>query len=207
MKKTVRKAVCAAASLVLAAAVLLCSGCAWSFNTTILSDVDSPDLVLEHFFHALKVQNYECCGDYLADNETFIVTDNTGYGFVNALTNKSMRYLDYVAVGECEIDNLQASRDIRVTAINMDKLAACVKENFTPLEYDYLTEHNKRGIDSEKDKEDVGNIMNIAIDKYIGTVGTVSHEVTVNFVFDGGEWKIKLDTDLIAAIFGDESDG
>lgn len=210
LKNALKHTIRAAAALALAAAVLLCCGCnvgEWHFNTTILSDVDSPDTVLGNFFDALQSRDYERCGDYLADNENFIVTDNTGYGFVNTLTDSSMDYLKYWKQGRCEINNLEASRRIRVQALNMDKLSQCVKENFTPLEYEYLTEHNLRGIDGENDKEDVGNIMNTAIEQYVKTVGTVNHEVTVNFVFDDGGWKIKLDSALVAAIFGDESDG
>lgn len=209
-KNAVRKIIRVAAALALAAAVLLCSGCQageWNFSTTILSEVDSPDTVLANFFDALQSREYERCGDYLADHETFLVTDNTGYGFVNTLTDYSMTYLKYWKQGTCEINNLDASRRIRVQALDMDKLSQCIKENFTPLEYEYLTEHNLRGIDGENDKEDVGNIMNTAIEQYVNTVGTVNHEVTVNFVFDDGGWKIKLDSALVAAIFGDESNG
>lgn len=210
MKKMRKKTVRVVTSLALAAVVVLCSGCGvdkLNFDTVILSEVDSPDTVLENFFDALKSRDYERCEAYLADNETFVVTDNTGYGFVNTLTDYSMSYLEYWNQGACEIDNLEADQKIRVRALNLDGLAKCIKENFTPLEYEYLTEHNLRGIDGENDKEDVGNIMSIAIEQYVNTVGTVSHEVTVNFVFDNGGWKIKLDSALVAAIFGDESNG
>lgn len=186
----------------------MCSGCQeWNFDTVILSEVDSPDTVLADFFDTLKSRDYDGCEAYLAANETFTVSDNMGYGFVNTLTDRCMNYLEYSQLGECEIDNLEAGRRIRVQALNMEGLAKNIKENFTQLEYDYLTEHNMRGIDAENDKEDVGNIMNIAIEKYVDTVGTVNHEVTVNFVFEDGGWKIKLDSALVAAIFGDESDG
>ena len=107
-------------------------------------------MVLENFFEALKSRDYERCGNYLAENENFMITDNTGYSFVNILTDKAMSYLDYSQTDACNINNVEASCKIRVTALNIGKLSECVRENFVDLEYEYLVEHDKRSIDAQQ---------------------------------------------------------
>ena len=204
MGNSLKKAAIFVASFVLSASVMMCSGCGFNFDTVILSETDPPDMVLENFFEALKSRDYERCGNYLAENENFMITDNTGYSFVNILTDKAMSYLDYSQTDACNINNVEASCKIRVTALNIGKLSECVRENFVDLEYEYLVEHDKRSIDAQQDKQDIGNIMNIAIEKYAGTAGTIQHQVTVNFDFVNDQWKIRLDSDLVEAIFGDD---
>lgn len=193
------------AMLLMAASLLLLSGCSDIFTTRIMADVESPDAVLRNYFEALQACEYGRCGNYLANHETFLVKDNTEYGIVLPLTNKCMEHLSYEEIGDCHIHNLEASRSIRVTALDMDALFKAIEENYMPLEYDYLTYHGKRNIDKERDKEDVGHIIGIAIDSYGNSVGTVSSDVTVHFVFEEGRWKIRQDANLVRAIFGDDS--
>ncbi|MBQ4397453.1 MAG: hypothetical protein II828_08025 [Clostridia bacterium] len=205
MRHIKKTAVRCAAAWLIALSVLLVSGCDDLFQPLILTDSETPDMVLNHFFEALKSGQYETCGRYLADNESFIIKDNTEYSIVLPLANKCMEHLDYTFIGECQIDQLTAIRTVRVTALNWNGLVQAIKNNYMPLEYEYLTTHGLKSLDKQKDKQDVGNIICIAIGAYGDSVGIIEHDVTVHFEWEDNQWKIRQETELIRAIFGDDS--
>lgn len=180
-----------------------CAGC--KLQPMIISDAEAPNVTLEKFFTELKSKNYEDCDTYLANNATFVVTNNTDYDFMDDLIDLEIDKLDYQLIGEPEIDGVNASQQVRITALDMDKLTQYMEENIVKVEYDYLVDNNKSSFDKENG-DDVSDVMRIAIEKYAESAGRVQNIVTVNFKFQNDAWKIIVDSNLTAAIFGGSVD-
>ena len=194
-KKTARIAVTVLLVIVLA----ICSGC--ELNTKIMFPVDPPDMVLEQFFSALKDNQYEQCDAYLADNATFVVTDSTEYHFMDTLVDETIRHVSYRAVEDPQYENLTATQKIRVTSLSNHDLIQWMKEYITQVEYEYMEKNGKNSIDS-RNKDDVSGVLSAAIETYSKNAATVTNTVTVHYVFSGRSWKIQVDSDFVAAVFG-----
>lgn len=179
------------------------TGC--KLQTTIISDAEPPEVMLEHFFAELKAKNYSACDTYLADNATFVVTNNTDYDFMDELVDLEIDKLNYQLIGDASFDGVNASQKVKITALNVDKLTKYMKENMTKIEYEYLVDNRKSDFDKENN-DDVSDVMRIAMEKYAENAGTVEKTVTVKFKFQNNAWKIKVDSNFTAAIFGGSID-
>lgn len=179
------------------------TGC--KLQTTIISDAESPKVMLEQFFAELKEKNYSACDTYLADNATFVIDNDTGYDFMNDLIELEIDKLSYKLIGETSFDGVNASQQVKITALNVDKLTKNMKENMAKIEYEYLVDKHKSDFDKENN-DDVSDVMRVAMEKYADNAGTVENTVTVKFKFQNNTWKIKVDSDFTAAIFGGSID-
>jgi hypothetical protein len=182
---------------------IFCTGC--EFKTTVISDADMPDVTLENFFAELKAKNYKGCDKYLADNATFVVNNDTDYGFMEDLMDLEMDKLNYQLVSQPIVDGVNASQMVKITALDVDDMVEFMKKNITSIEHDYINDTSQSDFDKDN-KYAVSDVMRVAMEKYAKNADTVENTITVSFKFHDNSWKIVVDSSLTAAIFGGSAD-
>lgn len=186
--------------------LLMCTSC--GFSTCVVSDAEKPDVVLENFFTELKAENYEKCDQYLADNATFTVNNTSGYDFAEELIGYQLSYLKYKLAGETEFDGTSASHQVQINSPDMEYMIREMKQSIGSVEYAYLAEREEQSFDKENSRH-VSDVISIAIEKYFEKSGQpemLESVIDVTFKYQDGAWKIQVDEQLVAAIFGGTAD-
>lgn len=192
--------------LLSAGILLMCTSC--SFSTCVVSDAESPDSVLEAFFTELKAENYEECDKYLADNATFVVKNTSGYDFTEELMEYQIDYLKYKTVGETEFNGIHALQQVEISSPDMEYMIREMKQSIGSIEYAYIAEREEETFDKKNSKQ-VSEVLSIAMEKYLKKAKPpkmLDSEVNVAFKYQDGAWKIQVDEQLVAAIFGGTAD-
>lgn len=199
IKRRMVSLVCAMLSV---AVLLMCTSC--ELSTYVVSDAENPDVVLDNFFTELKAENYEECDKYLADNATFVLNNTSRYDFTEKFMEYQLKYLEYELVGDTVFDGVSASQQVKISAPDMEYMARNLKQNISDIEYEYLVEQNETAFDKENPKH-VSDVVIIAMEKYFvesGQPKMLNSELNVEFKYQDSAWKIQVDEQLVAAIFG-----
>ncbi len=191
------------ALLLTAMLLLLCCGC--DFNTTVITDADSPDTVSDAFFSSLRQKDFEKCDDCLADSATIRVTDNSESGFTDILVDFYLGKLQYQPVGSADISGIKAVRKIRVTTPDKAAFLEWFKSNKYSVEKQYLKENNLSTLDHQN-PDDIRKFMNFAVNEYAGSAAMKTTELELRFVLEDNRWLIIGDNELVSAIYGGCSD-
>ena len=182
-------------------ALLLCCGC--NFNTTVITDADSPDTVAESFFSALKRKDFDACDSLLAENATIRVTDNTDSGFADILVDFYLDNLTYESLGQAEVSALSAVKKIRVSTPDKAAFLEWFKSNMTANEKRYIKENNLVSIDHQN-TEDVRKFLAYAVTLYEDDIQMKNTDLEISFSFQNNRWLMVGTTELVNAVYGGE---
>lgn len=198
----VKKTISLTAAALSSALLLLFTGC--DFTTKIISNAPKPQAVLTSFFTELKEGNYEACDQYLADNVTFVVKDTSEYNFLNDLVALETENLEYEFIGKTKFNGVNASQKVKITTLDINKMTEYMKANVNDAVYEYLVDSGEQNFDKENPDHISGAIkqaMTDFLEDKSDDDFSVS-EITVNFEYSDGCWKIVADEQFISAIFG-----
>lgn len=187
-------------AVVMAAAVLCCAvGC--EFGTYIKTE-QSPEATVTGFFDCIKSENFADCDEYLADNASFEINNQTGYTLADIMLSERIRGLSYEIISQPTVSGADASCIVRVTAPNVFGLKEVMSEQYNKLKNNYVKNNNLKEFPSE-DKEVVDSIAAEAFNAVAAQAESVSVEIAVNMSFQDGMWKIIVTNELCVAILGE----
>ena len=193
------KALTAVTSVFVSLILLVCSGC--DFTTTVISDADCPDVVLTGFLDALKEKDYDKADSFLANYSTIRPTNNTDYGFMDALVDVSLDSLNYQLLGTPSYDGVNAVTKVSIQSLDKREMISWVTQNLNSIVNSYMLENNLNTLNLE-DHEVLSKVLEKAIHQYASDGKQMENMLDVRFIYNDSQWKIIGDNDLVTAIFG-----
>lgn len=194
-----KKALTVVTSVFISLILLLCSGC--DFSTTVISDTESPDLVLTRFLDALKEKDYNKADSYLANYSTIKPTNNTDYAFMDTLADVSLNSLNYQLIGTPSYDGVNAVTKVCIHSLDKQEMISWVADNLNSIANNYMKENGLNTLNLE-DHEVLSKVLEKAILLYAAEGKTVENTIEVRFIFTDNQWKITGNNDLVTSIFG-----
>lgn len=182
----------------MALCMLCLSGC--EFKTYLKTDKE-PTAAITGFFDCLKAKDMEGCGHYLANDSSFEITNSTGFDFADLLLEKQLDCLDYEIIGSVKAEGTRASCFVSITGLDMARIQAAMMEEYPKARSQYIRSHNDADFSTD-DQEALNAIMSGAFANVSEMVEPTVKEINLKLEFQRGDWKIVLNDELCAAIFG-----
>lgn len=187
-------------SAAVTAAVLFCAvGC--SFDTYVKTD-EVPETSITGFFDCIKSKDFEKCDQYLANDASFKITNQTGYTLADVVLNTRIDGLSYEITASPVIKGSEASCTVTVTAPNIASIKDAMSEEYNKMTKRYVKENKLTEFPTD-DKDIVNQIAIDAFNAVIDQVESVSVGVVVKMSFQDGMWKIVVTDQLCTAILGE----
>ena len=192
-------------SVFLVAFWMLLSFSSCSFNTTVVTNADEPDMVISAFFSSLKQKNYDECDKLFSDVFTIKATNTSGSAFTEALVDQYIDNLDYQLVGDIEINGINAKQKIQFTTFGKAAFLDWIRENKTKIERNYLSKKQIAEVDHQNTDE-INDMLIFALYEYADNLSLTTTELDLSLRFSNNRWLIVGDQNLIEAIYGGISD-
>lgn len=192
----------AAFATVALTAILGIVGC--EFDTYVKTD-EVPESSVSGFFDSLKAKDFASCNQYLANANSFEITNSTGFDFADMLLEAQIESLDYEFVGDIDISGDKASCKVNVTSLDISAVSEAMTSEYPKVRSQYMIDNEMEDFSTD-DTEALNEIVTNTFNEIIADIGSTQKEITVNLEFQNGMWKIVVDDELCAAIFGGDSE-
>lgn len=191
---------------IIAAAVLTAalgvSGC--EFGTYVKTD-KLPETSVAEFFDSLKNKDLVNCDKYLADDNSFAITNGTGLGFADIVLNAQLESLDYEIAGNSKINGGKASCRVKITSLDVSNIETAMTNEYPKVRSQYIIENDLEDFSTD-DKEALNEVVSNTFNQVIDSIEPTQKEITLELEFQDGMWKIISDNELCAVIFGGDSE-
>lgn len=199
MKFKFIKAIIAAVALTVIFGV---SGC--EFGTYVKTD-KLPETSVVGFFDSLKGKNFAGCNEYLADNNSFEITNSTGFGFADIVLDAQLESLNYEIVSGTDISGDKASCRVNITSLDVSDIESAMISEYPKVRSQYMIDNGLEDFSTD-DAEALNAVISNTFNKIIVGIQPTQKEVVINLEFQDGMWKIVSDNKLCAAVFGGEAE-
>ncbi len=187
-------------SAVLMVAVILCAvGC--EFGTYVKTDQTPKDSVTG-FFDCVKSKNFAACDQYLANDASFEIINQTGYTLADIMLDARISGLSYEIMSQPVVNGVDASCIVNVTAPDVFSVEEAMSQEYSKMKNRYVKDNKLKEFPSD-DKEIVNEVAINAFNAVVAQAQPSSVEVVVKLSFEDSMWKIIVTDELCVAILGE----
>lgn len=179
-----------------------------SAKPVIIGAVSDPDDTVEQFFDGLCAGEYEKCDQLLYGYSSLGLDSEPQTDIGAVLLDAVTDSLSWESRSECTVDGLEAECEVDITHIDTQALAEAVREQAgRKLELfasEAVSNDELYNEDGSYREDVIMRLLAQALDDTLasGTDYRITTSIRVSLHYIGGQWRIELSDELIAAVTG-----